>query len=206
MQEVNEDFMEIAYDFPEYIHLRDTLVREMRTTPRRVLSHHTTTTCQPRRVQGPAGSLKDCGLDEEIPDKNGIRVRLTFQDSFEPGDGRSWSYLSCPCPTLKKAQREACLDILCLLLWCAPEAVHIHPGSMKYADQSLDRIREAARQLKAARQQECVELFMGPIGELDTATPARERPEPTARAGVPAYEAPDPGHLGDREAEILAVL
>ena len=109
MQEVNEDLMEIAYEMPEYAHLLNTLVTEMKTKPRQVLSHHTTTSCQPRRSAAPMGSLKDCGLDQAVPDKRGIRVRLTFQHSYELGDGRSWSYLSRPCRSLKKAQSEAYL-------------------------------------------------------------------------------------------------
>ena len=153
------------------------------------------------------GSLKDCGLDEEIPNKNGFRVRLTFQDSFAPGDGLSWSYLSRTWPTFDLAQREACLDILCLLLWCAPLAVHIAPGSMKHDRRSIHLIRAAARQLKEARQQDCVELILGPIGALDPATPARQRPARAPRANVPAYEpVRDPGHIWDREEEVLAVL
>ena len=204
--EVNEDLMPIAHGYPEYSRLRDFLLNEMKAPPRQVLSHHTTTSCQPGRVPGPMGSLKDCGLEQAIPDKGGVRVQLTFQHSFEEGDGRAWTYITGPCTNLKSAQHTACLDVLCLLLWCAPMAVHLAPGSMKNGDTSIDRIREAAQQLKQARQQECADLIMGPIAEMDAATPAHERPEPAWRA-QDSYEPPDPNDPpGQRDEEIMRFL
>ena len=43
------------------------LAKKLRTSPRRALSAHTTTACQPKKADGPGGSLKDVGMDDILP-------------------------------------------------------------------------------------------------------------------------------------------
>ena len=83
--------------------------------PRHALSYHTTTACQPGKALGPAGSLKDCGLENPILafGGRGVGVRLEISHAFEHGDGLSIVYDSPPFPNLKLAQKHACLEILC---------------------------------------------------------------------------------------------
>ena len=43
------------------------VAKKLRVSARRALSAHTTTACQPRKVDGPGGSLSSAGMDNILP-------------------------------------------------------------------------------------------------------------------------------------------
>ena len=70
------------------------LAKKLRTTPRRALSAHTTTACQPGKAAGPAGSLKDAGMDHIVPAVGGFCVHVNLPHAFSHGDGLAVTYVS----------------------------------------------------------------------------------------------------------------
>ena len=67
--------------------LTQLLNQKLCTTPRRALSAHTTTHCQPRKADGPAaGSLKDAGINNMLPAVGGqVFVRVNLPHAFPMG-------------------------------------------------------------------------------------------------------------------------
>ena len=71
------------------------LAKKLCTTPRRALSAHTTTACQPKKADGPGGSLKDVGMDDILPAVGGkFFVRVNLPHAFSYGDGLAVTYVS----------------------------------------------------------------------------------------------------------------
>ena len=60
---------------------------------RQILSHHTTTACQPRKQAGPVSSLKDCGIDTKLGAAGHWRLDLKMESSFAYGDGLDVEYI-----------------------------------------------------------------------------------------------------------------
>ncbi len=92
---------------PVYATLRTLLVENLQTGPRRALSAHTTTECQPRKLAGPTSSLKSSGVETPIDTPDGIRVRLSLPSMFTAGDDLQLVYQSTPHRSLKLAQAQA---------------------------------------------------------------------------------------------------
>ena len=93
------------------------LAKKLRTTPRRALSAHTTTACQPKKADGPGGSLKDAGMDDILPAVGGGQffVRVNLPHAFSYGDGLAVTYVSTAEKDAKAVQNQACLELLCYL-------------------------------------------------------------------------------------------
>ena len=74
---------------------------------RQVLSHHTTTACQPSKAPGSVSSLKASGLDE-MPGRAGEwHVIVHIASSFEQGDSYWVDLRGDSRPDLKFCQAEA---------------------------------------------------------------------------------------------------
>ena len=147
-----------------------TVDQEIKASIRQVLSHHTSTPCQPGEAPGVASSLKDCGLEANVGTAQMAQVRLQIPHMFEPGFGPAWVYMTPPYPTLKAAQQDACKTTLAFFLAVNPEAVHLAPGSMKHGTASVKTIRKAA--------QEIGEWDCGAFWQEARQQVARVRPEP----------------------------
>ena len=71
------------------------LAKKLRTSPRRALSAHTTTACQPKKADGPGGSLYYAGMDKILPAVGGqFFVRVNLPHAFSYGDGLAVTYVS----------------------------------------------------------------------------------------------------------------
>jgi len=101
----------------EWAVLQDLMKKEMtrmKDRCRRALSYHTTTACQTQKADGPAGSLKACGLDDVMPADGGRSwyVELRIPHSFERGDFLEMHYVSQPIAAAQETKsRRAFLDI-----------------------------------------------------------------------------------------------
>jgi len=70
--------------------LLDVLAEESKVSFRQVLSHHTSTPCQPGKAEGVTTSLKDSGLDTSVGTSvRSKKVRLQIPYLFECGRGLS---------------------------------------------------------------------------------------------------------------------
>ena len=96
--------------------LRAALDEEAITAVRQVLSHHTTTACQPGKVPGPVSSLKDSGLEDKRGRAGEWHVMVHLTDSFEEGDGYWVRFLGDSRPNFKSCQAEAAQHLLMMLL------------------------------------------------------------------------------------------
>ena len=97
-----------------------TVDQEIKASIRQVLSHHTSTPCQPGKAPGVASSLKDCGLEANVGTAQMAQVRLQIPHMFEPGFGPAWVYVTPPYPTLKAAR---CMqDDVGFLFGCEPRS------------------------------------------------------------------------------------
>ena len=71
------------------------LAKKLRTSPRRALSAHTTTACQPKKADGPGGSLYYAGMGKILPAVGGqFFVRVNLPHAFSYGDGLAVTYVS----------------------------------------------------------------------------------------------------------------
>ena len=121
------------------------LAKKLRTTPRRALSAHTTTDCQPKKADGPGGSLKDVGMDDILPAVGGqFFVRVNLPNAFSYGDGLAVTYVSTAEKDAKAVQNQACLELLCYLVVSAPGRVRLPPGCFVQGGVDIDDFRAKA--------------------------------------------------------------
>ena len=132
----------------EWQRLLDTIDQEIKVPIRQVLSHHTSTPCQPGKAAGVTTSLKDSGLEVNVGSPSKAQVRLEIPHLYEMGQGPAWVYRTPEFTTMKAAQQDACKTTLAFLLAMNPEAVHLAPGSLKQGDASVENIRKAAREIR----------------------------------------------------------
>ena len=123
------------------------LAKKLCTTPRKALSAHTTTACQPKKADGPGGSLKDCGMDDiRILQTAGGQffVRVNLPHAFSYGDGLAVTYVSTAEKDAKAVQNQACLELLCYLVVSAPGRVRLPPGCFVQGGVDIDDFRAKA--------------------------------------------------------------
>ena len=121
------------------------LAKKLRTTPRRALSAHATTACQPGKADGPAGSLKDAGMDHILPAVGGqFCVHVNLPHAFSHGDGLAVTYVSTAEKDNKAVEDKACLELLCYLVVSAPGLVRLHPSCFKQGQVDIDDFRAEA--------------------------------------------------------------
>ena len=128
------------------------------TKPRQVLSHHTSTPCQPRKAPGLVASLGSCGLEQHYselaPGSAVLTVKLPH--SHERGDELYVHFESAPHSKseFKRQQSDACHDA-CFKIWIylmaqSPLLVRIAPGSVRHGEMSVRALRRGARFLHVA--------------------------------------------------------
>ena len=83
---------------------------------RHILSHHTSTPCQPRKEPGTVTSLASAGLNNPKGASGTWTVSLDLPHMFAPGDHFQTYYDSPTCNTKSDAQETACFYILALFL------------------------------------------------------------------------------------------
>ena len=122
------------------------LAKKLCTSPRRALSAHTTTACQPKKADGPGGSLKDVGMDDILPAVGGGQffVRVNLPHAFSYGDGLAVTYVSTAEKDAKAVQNQACLELLCYLVVSAPGRVRLPPGCFVQGGVDIDDFRAKA--------------------------------------------------------------
>ena len=121
------------------------LAKKLCTSPRRALSAHTTTACQPKKADGPGGSLKDAGMDDILPAVGGqFFVRVNLPHAFSYGDGLAVTYVSTAEKDAKAVQNQACLELLCYLVVSAPGRVRLPPGCFVQGGVDIDDFRAKA--------------------------------------------------------------
>ena len=172
----------VMESLPQFSKLREALVEEAKVPWRQILSHHTSSPCQPQKSAGPVASLKACGLD--TPEQMGqdqYRVVLRLEHSYEIGDNCFVEYSSMQSKKFKECQKSAALDVLCFLLVNRPNGVHLHTSTSC----SVDRVRELAEEVRLAYVQAAP-----PAVEFDYAAAARDRPE-AMRDQAPRLVSPD---------------
>ena len=139
---------------PAWGGLQTVLKEEKAITWRRILTHHTSQSCPPRKEGGVVESL--AGLDtvqrSRIPafSQNTVyQVRVQLDFLFEPDDthlpASGIPPLVC-CSTeettLKLARENVCLEIFTFLLAIAPQKVFVASASMR----NIERVRAAAQE------------------------------------------------------------
>ena len=165
-------------------------------TPRRALAQHFTSACQPQKQQGPAGSLKQCGLEDPIPASGGnVSLKMTIPNVVDWGDGLEIAYVSPAFPNLASAQKHACLELLCFLLVTAPTKVIMHPHEYLNQLTSIEQLRAQGQEVRVVYLQLVSPAFGGStsgisMAERITDMLPRERP-PSKRstfscANIPA--------------------
>ena len=135
--------------------------QEFKTRPRQVLSHHTSTPCQPRKAPGLVASLGSCGLEQHYSELAPGSAVLTvkFPNSDERGDDLYVHFESAPFNShskseFKRQQSDACHDA-CFTIWIylmaqLPLLVRIAPGSVRHGEISVRALRRGARFLHVA--------------------------------------------------------
>ena len=155
--------------------LRAALAEEALTGFRPMLSHHTTTACQPGKALGSVNSLKASGLDEKHGQKGAWRVLVFLEHGFAPGDGYWVQFCGDPKPNFKDCQVEAAQCLLMILLANRPRGVHLHESTLR----SVERVRQSALALHRAA------LALPGVSAGDAvgwdAMEAHERPAPGPR-------------------------
>ena len=100
--------------------LRAALDQEKSVAFRQVLSHHTTTACQPRKAAGPVISSKASGLDNKCGRAGAWHVIVNLANSYWEGD-RYWvQFRGDSRPNFKDCQVEAAQHLLMMLLAIRP--------------------------------------------------------------------------------------
>ena len=121
------------------------VAKKLCTSPRRALSGHTTTACQPKKADGPGGSLKDVGMDDILPAVGGqFFARVNLPHAFSYGDGLAVTYVSTAEKDAKAVQNQACLELLCYLVVSAPGRVRLPPGCFVQGGDDIDDFRAKA--------------------------------------------------------------
>ena len=79
--------LEVMKDLEEWSGLWKAAQKHV-LNPRRALAQHVTTACQPQKQQGPAMSLKQCGLEDPMPASGGnVRIEMKSPNASVWGDG-----------------------------------------------------------------------------------------------------------------------
>ena len=65
-----------------------TVDQEIKASIRQVLSHHTSTPCQPGKAPGVASSLKDCGLEANVGTAQMAQLRLQIPHMLNQASGQ----------------------------------------------------------------------------------------------------------------------
>ena len=163
---------------PGFAELQTAIVQGALISMRQVLSHHTTTACQPGKLAGPATSLKKGGFDARLGEEGAWFVNVQLAHSYEDGDKFWVIYTSAPHKKFQAAQHQAATDLLTLLLANRPQAVHIHPNTMR----DIESVRDCATRVHQAAL-EAPGVSAAASGWVDM--PARDRtvPNPRPRRG-----------------------
>ena len=208
--------LEVMKDLKEWSVLWDAAQKHV-LNPRRALAQHFTSACQPQKQQGPAGSLKQCGLEDPIPASGGnVSVKMTIPNAFDWGDGLEIAYVSPAFPNLASAQKHACLELLCFLLVTAPTKVIMHPHEYLNQLTSIEQLRAQGQEVRVVYLQLVSPAFGGStsgisMAERITDMLPRERP-PSKRSTfhVPKFQqvaTPPPGLGGDElDAYVINLL
>ena len=165
--------------WPEFGQLPAALTQKKTTAYRQVLSHHTTTSCQPGRIPGPVPSLRAAGIGAKLPTSSAYWVEVRITASFAHGDGLWVRYVSASQAKFEDCKSEAALDLLVLLLANRPYGVHLHGSTWA----NIPRVRDCAARLHQA----ALRAPGVPAGTPDmTLARASDRPEPRPRGQIPA--------------------
>ena len=113
----------------EFAALLEAIDDQKLVGPRQILSHHTTTACQPQKQAGPVSNLKGCGLDEKLGSAGHWRLESKMPSSFEHGDGLDVEYIGWERANFKDCQTEAAQLVHAFLFvnrptWCAFTSEH----------------------------------------------------------------------------------
>ena len=94
---------------PAFASLLTALDEEASVPFRQILSHHTSTPCQPTKAAGPISSLKACGMDTKLRGATAgcWRLELALLHSFEFGDDLDITYIGPEHTNFKQCQAEA---------------------------------------------------------------------------------------------------
>ena len=107
----------------EFANLLNAIEEQRLVPPRLILSHHTTTACQPRKQAGPVSSLKACGMDRKLGLAGHWRLKLKMANSFAHGDGLDVEYVGREHTNFKDCKDEAAKLVLAFLLVNRPNGV-----------------------------------------------------------------------------------
>ena len=100
----------VLVGLPEFEQLRGALAKE-KTAHWQVLSHHTTTSCQPGRAEGVAPSLRAAGMDTKLGESGAHLVEVYLENSFAHGDGLWVRYVSATLAKFEDCKAEAALGL-----------------------------------------------------------------------------------------------
>ena len=210
------DEIGVLRQLPEWDYLQQLLKRDV-ANPRRALSYHTTTECQPQKKAGTAPSLKASGfgfedIEHEIIKGNAYRFRLRLTSAYEIDDNIVIDYSSPLCSTSQRAQSLTCLEVLGFLLVSAPGKVLMHPSCFANAMHTIDELRNCALLAKYAYMR-APPPHTGIVLAHRVTNQTPRRPQPTVPAfggsGLeppPGLPAPNAFAEGSSDAEVLEVL
>ena len=146
---------------PQFETLLKVLDEEHLVAFRQILSHHTSTPCQPGKAKGPVPSLKSCGIDTRLGDAGHWRLTLNMPHSYEEGDDLNVDFVGGEHTSFKACQADAAKTVLAFLLVNRPLAVHLHANTVR----DIEKVRNAAME---------VALALGSTGVWEL---PRDRPE-----------------------------
>ena len=178
--------------------------------PRRALAQHFTSARQPQKQQGPAVSLKQCGLEDPTPASGGnVSVKMTIPNAFDWGNGLEIAYVSPAFPKFESAQKHECLELLCLFGHCSDQgdyaSARIHESFA-----SIDELRALGQEVRAKYLQLELPAFGGSISIADHIVDMHPRERPPSKRStfhVPKIQqvaTPPPG-LGEDELDAYLV-
>ena len=170
----------------EFAALLEAIDDEKLVGHRRILSHHTTMACQPRKQAGPVSSLKDCGIDTKLGSAGHWRLELKMPSSFAHGDGLDVEYIGQEHTNFKDCQTEAARLVLAFLLVNRPSGVHLHANTL--------RSRERVIALAGFVHAKLAGVEGSDLSDLPHDAPPRDRPLATGSklaVGSPERVTPD---------------
>ena len=128
--------------------VQEALKAEKGATWQQVLAVHTSTCCQNGKKGGLVTSLLAAGLDTPLTDPGSGQVAVTLRlPELFVGSGSPWEVTSSWHDRLTDATEEVCLDTLTFLLLVAPQALQLHPNSLKQGDISIAKVRSLAENI-----------------------------------------------------------
>ena len=178
--------------------LKETIKAEVKTSFRQVLSSHTDT--RPPSLGGPV-----CGplamLLKTTNNQTGFGCSLELHSSFQPGDGQPIGMVSVEAmPTQKAAIQAVCLETLIALLLRDPDATHLSPGHFLHGNESVKRVRAAARSeqmLLNTAASGAVQMQVNVAAKAPPPPPQRAVPlAPSAQQSVSQWLPPEPPTIG----------